>query len=158
MTTIGPGLLSNYRLPPGYDTSLGTGSRTAFADQEKARTDDAARDAQPSATGAMLQTLQSNSAFMAQQISQQEHRAEEAGGDSSESGAVTAFLEYMAKSPEERFFESFLKARGMTQEEFESLPPEQQKALLKEFQEYVKQQVENEAAEQVARTSRAELL
>jgi hypothetical protein len=158
MTTIGPGLFSNHRLPAGYDTSIGAGSRTTFADPEKARPDETPRNAQPSATGAMLQTLQSNSAFVAQQISQQEHRAEEAGDDSSESGAVTAFLEYMAKTPEERFFDSFLKSRGMTQEEFESLPPEQQKALLKEFQEFVKQQAENEAAEKVARTSRAELL
>lgn len=158
MTTIGPGLLSNYRLPAGYDTLMGAGSRTAFTDQEEARADEAARNAQPSATGAMLQTLQSNSAFMAQQISQQEVRVEESDSGGGESAAVAAFLEFMAKTPEERYLESFLKARGMTQEEFESLPPEQQKALLKEFQEYVRQSVENDSAEKVARAVRSELL
>jgi len=158
MTTIGPGLLANYRLPPGYDKFAGAGSRTPYVDADKTAADEAARNAQPSATGAMLQSLQSNSAFLAQQLSQQEIRAEEAGSDSGDSGAVAAFLEYMAKSPEERYFEAFLRSRGMTQEDFEALPADQQKALLKEFQEYVKQQVENEAAEKVARTSRAELL
>jgi hypothetical protein len=158
MTTIGPGLFSNYRLPAGYDTFTGAGGRTRFAGPDETGAEEAVRQAGPSATGAMLQSLQSNSAFIAQQLSQQEYRAEENGGDSGDSGAVAAFLEYMAKSPEERYFESFLRSRGMTPEDLAALPPEQHKALLKEFQEYVKQKVENEAAEKVARTSRAELL
>jgi len=37
------------------------------------------------------------------------------------STAAEKFLEYMSKTPEERYFEAFLKSKGMTQEEFDAL-------------------------------------
>jgi hypothetical protein len=108
---------------------------------------------------ALQKSKQAASAFAAQQIAQVGSRdagaAEDAEGDSP---AVRAFLEYMAKTPEERYFETFLTAKGMTQEEFDALPAEDKRALLKDFEAYVKQSVENESAEKVARTSRSELL
>ncbi len=104
--------------------------------------------------------------FRAQQIAQE--GAQKGAGDqmaaltdedeSEESEAVKAFLDYMSKTPEERYFESFLKSKGMTKEEFEALPPEEKQALLKEFEEAVKQQAENHSAEKTARAARSELL
>jgi hypothetical protein len=108
---------------------------------------------------ALEKSKQAASAFAAQQIAQEGTRGagatEDAEGDSP---AVRAFLEYMAKTPEERYFETFLTAKGMTQEEFDALPAEEKRALLKDFEAYVKQSVENDSAEKVARTSRSELL
>lgn len=117
---------------------------------------------------ALQKSKQAASAFAAQQIAQegaQEGSPLKGSGDAgaaedAEGGspAVRAFLEYMAKTPEERYFGAFLSAKGMTKEEFDALPAEEKRALLKEFEAYVKQSVENDSAEKVARTSRAELL
>lgn len=98
----------------------------------------------------------------AQQIAQEDVTPETAAlaeqEENGESEAVKAFLDYMAKTPEERYFETFLKSKGMTQEEYDALPVEDKKALMKEFEEFVKQSMENNSAEKVARTSRSELL
>jgi hypothetical protein len=112
---------------------------------------------------ALEKSKQAASAFAAQQIAQegsQEGTRDAGAAEDAEGGspAVRAFLEYMAKTPEERYFETFLTAKGMTQEEFDALPAEEKRALLKDFEAYVKQSVENDSAEKVARTSRSELL
>src|SRR3546814_9891449 len=75
----------------------------------------------------MTQSLQANSAFLAQQLSQDPGMAESqiGGADDGESAAVTAFLEFMDKTPEEHAFDAFLGSRGMTQEEFEALRSEE---------------------------------
>ncbi|MEO3431092.1 hypothetical protein AAFN88_19715 [Pelagibius sp. CAU 1746] len=97
--------------------------------------------------------------FRAQQIAQESDGvAAVADDEAEESAAVRAFLDYMSKTPEERYFEAFLKSKGLTQEEYDALPVEDKKALMKEFEEFVKQNVENNSAEKVARTSRSELL
>src|SRR3546814_9331371 len=76
-----------------------------------------------SATAAMTKSLQANSAFLAQQLSQDPGMAESqiGGADDGESAAVTAFLEFMDKTPEEHAFDAFLGPRGTTQEEFAAL-------------------------------------
>lgn len=53
--------------------------------------------------------------------------------------ATEEFLDYMAMTPEERFFDAFLKRHNMTQEEFDAQPPEDKEDLLKEFEEELKQ-------------------
>ena len=73
------------------------------------------------------------------------------------SDAVEAFMEYMAKTPEERYFEAFLNSKGMTEEAFQALPPAEQQALLKEFEQYVKRQVGDASAERLARAARSGL-
>lgn len=105
----------------------------------------------------------SNPGFQAQQIAQQmdaqqmdEEAAEATGAvgeeePESESAAVRAFLEYMSKTPEERYFDAFLKSKGMTQEEFDALPVEEKQALMQEFQETIKQRVENDTTEKLAK-------
>lgn len=71
-----------------------------------------------------------------------------------ETGAVKAFLDYMAKSPEERYFEAFLKSRGMTAEEFEAMSPSEQQGLLKDFEDTLKQRLGDATAERIAGNAR----
>lgn len=110
-----------------------------------------------------------NAGFIAQQLAQQTAPADEAadeavasvstGEDEEEtSAAVRTFLEYMAKTPEERYFEAFLKSKGMTQEEFDALDPEDKEALVEEFEDAVKQRVAEKNAEELARSQFAGLL
>lgn len=49
-----------------------------------------------------------------------------------------AFLAYVKKSPVERWIENWLKAHGLTKEEFDALPPEKHDALAKEMAEDLK--------------------
>ncbi|GAB4394708.1 MAG: hypothetical protein Tsb0032_22360 [Kiloniellaceae bacterium] len=115
----------------------------------------------PAQVGAAL--LAAETGFRAQQIAQETARegadlAALPDEEEEQSEAVKAFLDYMSKTPEERYFEAFLKSKGMTQEEFDALPVEDKKALMKEFEEFVKQSMEINSAEKVARTNRSELL
>ena len=122
----------------------------------------------------LQKTKQIESQFRAQQIGQELEAGDAKGAGSADaaapmdgesgavedgkSDAVRAFLEYMAKTPEERYFEAFLKSKGMTEEQFEALPPEEKQALMKEFEDYVKQHVEEASAERIARAAVAGLL
>ncbi len=98
-------------------------------------------------------------AFHTQQIAQASTADTVAAGAEpveidNESGAVKAFLDYMAKSPEERYFEAFLKARGLTAEDFEAMPPAKQQGMLKEFEDTLKQRLGDATAERIARAAR----
>jgi len=109
-----------------------------------------------------------NTAFIAQQLAQESAkdaaRAESASEDEAvasvsieedeeeTSGAVRAFLEYMAQTPEERYLDSFLRSKGMTQADFDAMSPDDQQALLQEFKEFVKQKVAEKSAEELAKS------
>ncbi|MCG8356193.1 MAG: hypothetical protein MI920_11515 [Kiloniellales bacterium] len=81
---------------------------------------------------------QARSNFLAQQMAQEEQDAiEDTGG----SDAVKEFLDYMSKSPEERYFEAFLREKGLTPEQFAALPPEEREKILKEFEQRMEQEV-----------------
>ena len=110
-----------------------------------------------------------NVGFIAQHLAQETAPANKAadeavasvstGEDEEEtSAAVRTFLEYMAKTPEERYFEAFLKSKGMTQEEFDALDPEDKEALVEEFEDAVKQRVAEKNAEELAKSQFAGLL
>ncbi|AHL32643.1 hypothetical protein CD58_06950 [Pseudomonas brassicacearum] len=49
------------------------------------------------------------------------------------SSATSAFKEYMSKTPEERLRDSILEEMGITEEEFEAMPPEKQMAVSQEI-------------------------
>lgn len=51
------------------------------------------------------------------------------------------FLDYMEKTPEERYFEAFLTARGLTKEELDAMPPEDREKILKEIQEEIERKI-----------------
>lgn len=158
------------RLGVSHQTRPDTSNHPAY--QADAAVDQAAMRKDP--LYLLLQkTKQIESQFRAQQIAQ-EPEADDAKGagpadagaptdgeagavEDGKSDAVRAFLEYMAKTPEERYFEAFLKSKGMTEEQFQALPPEEKQALMKEFEDYVKQHVEDASAERIARAAGAGL-
>ncbi len=55
--------------------------------------------------------------------------------------ATQEFLDFMDKTPEERMFESMLRDRGLTPEEFAALPPEEQRKILSEIQEEIRKKL-----------------
>ncbi len=128
----------------------------------QAEAEGTAASADIAAAQAQLQKpRQAETAFHAQQIAQEssgEAAVEASAEDEEDSAAVKAFLDYMSKTPEERYFEAFLKSKGLTKEEFEALPPEEKQALLKELQEMVRDRTEAESAEKLARTAASQLL
>ena len=69
-------------------------------------------------------------------------------GDEGGNAALEAFKAYMAMTPAEKMRDSILKEIGMTEEEIEALPPEQQKAVEEEIalrmEERAKMQAQSE--------------
>ena len=72
-----------------------------------------------------------------------------------ESSATRAFLDYMALSTEERYFEAFLNSKGLSADDFEAMPPKRQQGLLTEFREKLKQRMGDASAERIARAARS---
>nr|WP_256873422.1 hypothetical protein [Pseudomonas taiwanensis] len=61
--------------------------------------------------------------------------------------AVEKFQEYMDKSPAEKMRDAILAEMGLTQEELDAMPPEQQEAVEKEIAERFQQKMEMQAKE-----------
>jgi len=59
------------------------------------------------------------------------------------SDAEQAFLDYMNMTPEERLFIAMLKEEGLTKEEFDALPPEEQAEIAEKVQIKMKERIEN---------------
>lgn len=83
---------------------------------------------------------QAKTNFLTQQIAQAQDDTEET--TDRYAALADEFQAYMDKTPEERYFEAFLKEQGMTQEEFDALSPEDKQKLLKKFEDFVKQKLE----------------
>ncbi|EIK73130.1 hypothetical protein PseBG33_4304 [Pseudomonas synxantha BG33R] len=60
--------------------------------------------------------------------------------------ARSEFTDYMTKTPAERIRDQLLKERGLTLEELNAMPAEQQQAFAKEVSERFKQQQEQQVA------------
>jgi len=58
-----------------------------------------------------------------------------------EKSSAERFKELMDMSIGERYFELYLKQEGMTREEFEALPPEEQEQIVNKFQEEMDQKI-----------------
>ena len=56
--------------------------------------------------------------------------------------ATEKFLELMDMSIEERYFELYLKKEGLTKEEFEALPPEEQEKIVEKFEQELRKDIE----------------
>ncbi|NIE74389.1 hypothetical protein F3J44_24105 [Pantoea sp. Tr-811] len=83
-----------------------------------------------------------------------------ASDSTAESGNATQqFKDYMAKSPEEKIKEKFLQELGMTEDEYNALPPEQQakvdEQIAKRMQEDVQMKTQAKVAEQQLRAEQA---
>ena len=108
-----------------------------------------AAQTQSSQTVESLQkTEQAKTAFNTQQIAQETE--DETEQTTAYQTAAKKFQEYMEMTPEERWFEAFLKEQKMTKEEFEALPPEEKEKLLAQFEDYIKNKIaEGEAKKQL---------
>ncbi|WP_282610628.1 hypothetical protein [Pelagibius sp. Alg239-R121] len=97
----------------------------------------------------LQKTKQARSAFLAQQMAQSEQPTpeESTAEKSTASDAVQDFLDYMSKSPEERYFEAFLKEKGLTPEQFANLPSEEKEKIMEAFEQRMEQQAMISAAE-----------
>lgn len=62
-------------------------------------------------------------------------------------GATNEFQAYMNKTPEERIQDAILQEMGLTKEEVEQMPPEQQQAVAQEIAERMQDKVEMAQAE-----------
>lgn len=104
----------------------------------------------------LMQLRRMRTEFMAQKIGQEleETMATQIAGGSAQNesaqvtknaGAAEKFLEYMDMSPEERYWDAFLKKNDMTQEEYNALPPEEKQALMKEFEQEFKEKLADDA-------------
>jgi len=92
----------------------------------------------------MYQQLQKTKAartlYIAQRIGQEDVKT--ASGDAAEN-----FLEYMEKSPAERYYDMILREKGLTKEDLKTLGPEERAKLEKEIQEEIKMRMVNNADE-----------
>ena len=71
----------------------------------------------------------------------------------SETNAIKEFLDYMSKTPEERWFESLLTEEGLTKEEFDALPPEEKLEIEAKIQEKIKESTEQKSKQNAANTA-----
>lgn len=95
----------------------------------------------------LQKSKQARTAFLAQQIGQDDSSATSSG-----TGAAAEFLDFMSKTPEERFFAAFLKGKGLTEEEFEKLPPEERTDLMTEFKQELKDKALESVEESIEKT------
>ncbi len=100
----------------------------------------------------LQKTKQARTLFLAQQMALEsgQTKAPDAGESAqsaaSGSAAVNAFLEYMSKTPEERYYEALLAQEGLTKEQLAALPPDERAKIEAIIQEKIKQHLENKTA------------
>lgn len=75
-------------------------------------------------------------------------RLEKPLGNGESNGALEAFKAYMEMTPAEKLRDSILKEIGMTEEEIDALPPEQQKAVEEEIAERMQERAKMQAQAQ----------
>ncbi len=64
--------------------------------------------------------------------------------ETDESLAVAEFLEYMEMTPEEKYFDMFLKEEGLTQEEYDALPPEDKAEITEKIQNRIEEKMKED--------------
>lgn len=100
----------------------------------------------------LQKTKQARTLFLAQQMAQEPAQTEAAAegegtqSASTDSDAVNTFLEYMSKTPEERYYEALLAEEGLTKEQLAALPPDERAEIEARIQEKIKQHMENKTA------------
>ena len=119
----------NNHLNPKQDKS----ANTVFADLLRAQ-----QQAQPATEPVRAVTATSPVAAAAQKPATSASAAEPEA--SSEKSAAQEFRDYMAMSDAEKMRAAVLKEMGLTEEEFEQLPPEEQLAIEQKIVERLKQE------------------
>lgn len=64
--------------------------------------------------------------------------------ETDESLAVAEFLEYMEMTPEEKYFDMFLKEEGLTQEEYDALPPEDKAEITEKIHNRIEEKMKED--------------
>lgn len=99
----------------------------------------------------LQKSQQARALFFAQQIAQESGRTASATTADTEASkepdAVTKFLDYMSKTPEERYYEALLAEEGHTPESLAALPPEARAAIEARIQERMQDKAAQEIAE-----------
>lgn len=72
------------------------------------------------------------------------------------SNAVQEFRDYMAKTPEEKIKEKILQELGMTEEEFDALPPEQKAKVMQQITERLEEDVQIKAQAKIEQQAESE--
>lgn len=62
--------------------------------------------------------------------------------ESERSEAVQAFLDYMNKTPAERMQDAWLAEKGITEEDFENMTPDEKQSVLEEMRADIKRKLE----------------
>lgn len=95
----------------------------------------------------LQKTRQARTAFLAQQIAQENRETrqvldgQEESDSASARNAVREFLDYMDKTPEERLFEAILRELGLTKEELDALSPEEYAKVMDKIEEKMKEKL-----------------
>lgn len=74
-----------------------------------------------------------------------------------QSGAASELEKYMKMTPAQRMAAQILKSMGISQEEFDAMPPEQQAAITAKIAEIMKQKMQEQMAEKSGNTGAAAL-
>lgn len=67
---------------------------------------------------------------------------------SNASNPVADFMDYMKKSPAERFQESWLSAHGISKEAFDAMPPAEKQKILAQMKQDLEAKIKDQAANQ----------
>ncbi len=139
-------------LSSAYDTSL-TAATSQFrqenADQGFANLLSTGSDSSKKVVGTPL----TPSAVQPTSDSQQASNKPLASTSTKEKTPAEQFLEYMSKTPQQRWQEAWLKQHGYTPEQFAALPAEKKQALMDEMAQDMKEQMRQTAEKKTTDSS-----
>lgn len=125
------------------ENKTGKNSNTVFADllrvQQQAQSSATAAVSAPSSSASSASTPPAVTSSVPEATNVQASPATEAE-TGTKSSAVQEFRDYMAMSDAEKMRAAVLKEMGLTEEEFEQLPPEEQLAIEQKIVERLKQE------------------
>ena len=141
LAAISHNINNNPQSQPEYKT--GKNSNTVFADllrvQQQAQSSATAAVSAPSYSASSASTPPAITSSVPEDTNVQASPAAEAE-TGTKSSAVQEFRDYMAMSDAEKMRAAVLKEMGLTEEEFEQLPPEEQLAIEQKIVERLKQE------------------
>ena len=91
----------------------------------------------------LQKTKEARTLFLSQQIAQEQGNEMQAASGN----PAQEFLEYMSKTPEERYYEAILAEKGLTKEQLAALPPEEQAKILEDIEREIKERIAADMSE-----------
>jgi hypothetical protein len=70
------------------------------------------------------------------------------GGASQDNSVVQQFLNYAKENPLQRMRDSIMQSMGITEQQFEAMPPAQQQAVEQKIEQLIKQKLQQSASTQ----------